>query len=85
MEPSRPHGIEDVWGFFRIEPVELDRSLVTYGILIDMGAGPLRSLFENRVRELALTVPQRVRGLFLERAASRNGEYSPVTESIARY
>jgi hypothetical protein len=85
MEPSRPHDIEDAWGFFRMEPFESERTLVTYGVLIDMGAGLLRSFFENRVRELALTVPQRVRGLFLERTAPRYGESSLVTEAMARY
>jgi hypothetical protein len=83
MDPSRAHGIMDVWGFFRTQPFEGGRTLVTYGILIDMGPGLLRDLFENRVRELALTVPQRVRGLLLER--HRYSESSLVTEGIARY
>jgi hypothetical protein len=34
-----------------------------------MGPGLLRDLFENTVRELALSVPDRVRGLVLERSA----------------
>jgi hypothetical protein len=67
LDRSRPHGIEDAWGFLRAEPLDTARTLVTYGILIDMGAGLLRSLFEDRVRRLALTVPERVRGLLLER------------------
>jgi hypothetical protein len=88
LDPTRPHGIEDVWGFFRVEPFATDRTLCTYGVLIDMGAGLLRDLFEKRVRELALTVPQRVRGLFLERRAAEYanyGESSLVTEAVARY
>jgi hypothetical protein len=67
MDRSYPHDIEDVWGFLRTEPLEGPRQLVTFGILIDMGAGLLRDLFEPRVREVALTVPDRVRGLLLER------------------
>ena len=85
MDPSRPHDIEDVWGFFRMQPIRHDRTLVTYGILIDMGPGVLRSLFENRVRELALTVPQRVRGLLLERGTSAYRESPLVTGAMARY
>jgi hypothetical protein len=85
MDPSRPHDIEDVWGFFRTQPIQHDRTLVTYGILIDMGPGVLRNLFENRVRELALTVPQRVRGLLLERGTSAYGESPLVTGAMARY
>ncbi len=69
MEPSRPHDIEDVWGFFRAEPMPDGRTLLTYGILIDMGGGLLRDLFEDRVRQLALEVPDRVRNVVLERIA----------------
>lgn len=69
MDPSRPHDIEDAWGFFRAEPMPDGRTLVTYGILIDMGDGLLRDLFENRVRELALEVPEHVRDLALEELA----------------
>jgi hypothetical protein len=85
MDPLRPHGIKDVWGFFRTEPFSGGRTLVTYGILIDMGEGLLRTLFEDRVRELALTVPQRVRGLLLERRTSGYDESSLVREAATRY
>ena len=67
MDPSRPHDIGDVWGFFRTEPIDESRTLVSYGILIDVGGGLLRELFESRARQLALTVPDRVRGLVLNR------------------
>ncbi len=67
LVPTRPHDIEDAWGFFRSDPIDGARTLVTYGILIDMGDGLLRTLFEDRVRGLALSVPERVRGALLER------------------
>ena len=45
---------------------------MTYGILVDMGPGLLRDLFEDRVRELALSVPDRVRDVvFAHSAAGR--------------
>ncbi len=66
MDPQRRHDIEDAWGFARAEPMPDGRTLVTYGVLIDMGDGLLRDLFENRVRELALSVPDRLRDV-LER------------------
>jgi Polyketide cyclase / dehydrase and lipid transport len=72
MDAARPHDIEDVWGFFRAEPIAGKKTLVTYGILIDMGPGLLRDLFEDHVREAALSVPDRVRGLLLERSAARH-------------
>jgi hypothetical protein len=69
MDPGRRHDIEDAWGFVRAEPMTDGRALVTYGVLIDIGPGLLRDLFEDTVRELALSVPDRVRGLVLERSA----------------
>jgi hypothetical protein len=34
---------------------------LTYGILVDVGPGIVRDLFEERLRTLVLTVPQLVR------------------------
>lgn len=84
LDRSRPHGIEDAWGFLRAEPLDGARTLVAYGILIDMGAGLLRNLFEERVRRLALTVPERVRGLLLERSTATYAD-SLATAAGARY
>jgi len=69
MDESRAHDIEDAWGFFRAEPTADGRTLVTYGILVDMGDGLLRDLFEPRMRQLALEVPDLVRDVVLERQA----------------
>jgi hypothetical protein len=66
LDPSRPHGIDDAWGFFRYEPLAqvtpgVPRVLLTYGVLVDLGPGIVRDLFEERLRALMLSVPQRVR------------------------
>jgi hypothetical protein len=65
MDPSRPHGIDDAWGFFRLSPFVSasgeERVLLTYGILVDVGPGIVRELFEERVRAAMLSVPQLVR------------------------
>jgi len=66
LDRTKPHGIEDAWGYFRVEPAGESpsgspRTLLTYGILVDIGPGLVRDLFEERLRQLALTVPQRVR------------------------
>ena len=66
LDPRRPHDIEDAWGFFRIEPLaqvapRTPRSLLTYGVLVDLGPGVVRDLFEEKIRGLALAVPARVR------------------------
>jgi hypothetical protein len=69
IDSSRPHDIEDAWGFFRVEPMPNGQSLVTYGVLIDMGGGFLRDMFEDRVQHLALEVPDNLRNVLLERSA----------------
>jgi hypothetical protein len=66
LDRSKPHGIEDAWGYFRLEslpdgPNGAPRVLLTYGILVDVGPGIVRDLFEERLRQLALTVPQHLR------------------------
>lgn len=67
LEPSRPHEIDDAWGFFRIEPFTSrgsspgeERVLLTYGVLVDVGPGIVRELFEERVRAAMLSVPELV-------------------------
>jgi hypothetical protein len=65
LDPSRPHGIDDAWGFFRYEPFVVEtgeeRVLLTYGVMVDVGPGIVRELFEERLRTALLTVPQLVR------------------------
>lgn len=65
LEPSRPHGIDDAWGYFRLEPFVAasgaERVLLTYGVLVDVGPGLVRELFEERLRAALLSVPQLVR------------------------
>jgi hypothetical protein len=66
LDRGRPHGIEDAWGFFRVEPLADGpdggpRVLMTYGILVDLGPGLVRELFEERIRASILSVPSLVR------------------------
>jgi hypothetical protein len=66
LDRSRPHDIEDAWGFFRAEPLadvgSGPRSLLTYGALLDVGPGFLRTFFEGNLSSSMLDVPQRIRG-----------------------
>ena len=65
LEPNRPHEIDDAWGFFRMDPFTgpsgEQQVLLTYAILVDIGQGLVRELFEERVRAALLSVPQLVR------------------------
>jgi hypothetical protein len=71
LDPSRPHGIDDAWGFFRVEPIDGARVLFTFGVLLDIGDGIARTLFEERIRAATLAVPQRVRQHLAALAARR--------------
>lgn len=65
LAPERPHDIDDAWGYFRFTPFTDEggeaRVLVTYGILVDVGPGLVRELFEEKVRSAMLSVPQLLR------------------------
>jgi hypothetical protein len=61
LDPSRPHGIEDVWGFFRATPFNDGRTLVAVGAAVDLGQGILRMLFETRIQRSILRMPRRIR------------------------
>jgi hypothetical protein len=85
LDATKPHGIADAWGFFRVSPLRVGpagpfgapgtpRVLLTYGILVDVGPGIVRDLFEERLRTLVLTVPQLVRQYAL--AHFRNGGHA---------
>jgi hypothetical protein len=73
LDRTKPHGIEDAWGYFRLEPLWDGRVLLTYGILVDIGPGLVRDLFEERLRQLALTVPQLMRQYALAHFHTRAG------------
>ena len=67
LVPSRPHDVRDAWGYFHVDPVPPTegapgpRSLVTYGVLVDLGPGLVRDLFEERLRTVLLSTPDILR------------------------
>ena len=68
LDPSQPHGIDDVWGFFRATRYDDQRSLVSVGVLVDLGPGLIRLLFEQRIQRAILRMPSRIRDV-VERAS----------------
>lgn len=77
LDSTRPHGIDDAWGFFRWQAMTgaagETRTLLTYGILVDVGGGfgLVGNLFEDRLRAALLSVPQRVQQQVALRVARR--------------
>jgi len=61
LDPSQPHGIDDVWGFFRATRYDARRSLVSVGALVNLGPGLIRMLFEERIVRAILRLPNRIR------------------------
>ena len=61
LDPTRPHDIRDVWGFFRVERFGRDRTLVTVAAALDLGPGLTRAFFEERVQRSILKTPSRIR------------------------
>lgn len=61
LDPSQPHGIDDVWGFFRASRYDSERALVSVGALVNLGPGLIRMLFEERIQRAILRMPNRIR------------------------
>jgi hypothetical protein len=68
LDPTRPHDIRDVWGFFRVQPLPGGRSLVTVGAALDLGDGIARMLFEDKIESLVLGAPLKIREFVEPRA-----------------
>lgn len=66
MDPTRPHDIGDCWGFFRVDPAEGGRTLLTYGALLHLEFGVIKLLFQEKIRSYALQTPELLRG-YVER------------------
>lgn len=59
-----PRDLADARGWFRLEPIAGQRTLVTYVIMIDLGPGLFKRLFEEKIRKSALRTPLLVRRYF---------------------
>lgn len=60
LDPQHPHEIDDVWGFFRAQAFG-SGSLISVGVALDLGDGIIRWLFEDRIVEVMLDMPRRIR------------------------
>lgn len=54
LDPSAPHDIRDVWGFFRVQELASGGSLLTVGAAVDLGPGLFAGLFTRRVQKVVL-------------------------------
>jgi hypothetical protein len=68
LDPSAPHDIQDVFGFFRVQPLPGGRSLITVGAALDLGDGIARMLFEDKIAGMLLRAPHKIRQFVEPRA-----------------
>jgi hypothetical protein len=64
LDPSRPHGIDDVYGYFKVERFDDRHSLVTVAAAVDVGSGLTAILFGKRVQDVILSAPVTMRDYF---------------------
>jgi len=65
LDPSRPHDISDVFGYFRVEPFADGKSLLTVAVALDLGPGITSLFFGDAVERSLLNTPSRIR-VFVE-------------------
>jgi len=71
MAPELPHDVNDIYGFFRITPVDNGRrSLVTVAVAVDLGSGG-KAAYAGTVQEIILKSARYV-GKFVDRRRGKN-------------
>jgi len=64
LDRSRPHDIDDVYGYFQVERFDDHRSLVTVAAAVDVGSGLTHLLFARKVQDVILSTPYVMRDYF---------------------
>ena len=64
LDRSRPHDIDDVYGYVRVERFDERRSIVTLGAAVDVGSGLTQMLFGKKVQDVILSTPYSMRDYF---------------------
>lgn len=68
LSPGHPHDLDDIWGFFRITPVDQGRrSLVTVAVAVDLGS---KQMYAGKVQQLILKSARYIRK-FVDRRAGK--------------
>lgn len=73
LDPRKPHDIVDAWGFLSATPYGPGRSLVTLGILIDLGDGVVRAFAEPDIQRTVLGTPENIKSYVEARSQERVG------------
>lgn len=60
IDRTQDNALQDGWGYMRLTPLPGGKTLVTWGVLFDLGDGVTRSLFESKLQRLSLEFPRRL-------------------------
>lgn len=74
VDHSQPHDIRAGWGFLRVRRYKEDRTLVSFGALVDIGDGVFVSIARPAVRRDLLRIPY-----FLKKHLEGEGEVAAKT------
>jgi carbon monoxide dehydrogenase subunit G len=61
LDPTRPHDIVDVFGYFRVEPFGEGKSLVTVAAALNLGSGVASLFFSDAIERTVLSAPRQIR------------------------
>ncbi len=64
LDRSRPHDIDDVYGYFKVERFDDEHSVVTVAAAVDVGSGLTTLLFSKKVQDVILSTPHKMRDYF---------------------
>jgi carbon monoxide dehydrogenase subunit G len=77
LDPSRPHDIDDVYGYFKVERFDDEHSVVTVAAAVDVGSSLTQFLFGKKVQDVILATPHAMRDYFAR------SEPKPATPLVA--
>src|SRR5262249_6238828 len=64
LDASRPHDIDDVYGYFKVQRYDDTPSIVTIAAAVDIGSGLSEMLFGKKVQDVILSTPHKMRDYF---------------------
>jgi hypothetical protein len=76
LDRGRPSNVDDLWGYFRVQPFEEGSTLLTVAVALDLGPGVTRWLFEDRIQRVVLSTPGKIRHFVEQRASSRQPAFA---------
>jgi ribosome-associated toxin RatA of RatAB toxin-antitoxin module len=61
VDDKRPHDLRAAWGFYTVRPFKDGKTLLAYGVMVDLGGGILSNVFEDEIHEWMLKTPWTVK------------------------